>query len=35
MLALYDPKRSYMLIAEADVSIQEKWKELIYQAAEA
>lgn len=35
MLAQSDPKSAEMLMAEADVEIQAKWKELLYQAAEA
>jgi pyruvate-ferredoxin/flavodoxin oxidoreductase len=34
MLAQSDPKTADMLMAEADVAIQAKWKELLYQAAE-
>jgi hypothetical protein len=35
MLAQSDPQTADMLMAEADVAIQAKWKELLYQAAEA
>ena len=35
MLAQSDPKTAEMLMTQADVDIQAKWKELLYQAAEA
>ena len=35
MLAQSDAKMSEELLAEADVNIQAKWKELLCQAAEA